>query len=76
MFWFDVVHPETGESLEVEASLFPARHGLRDRFGAPLEPDDEVELEICRVWNSRGQTVDCREFEPELLAEVRRTRPR
>lgn len=70
MFWCEAVHPETGQRLEVEASWFPAKRGLRDCFGAPLEPDDEAELVICRVWDSRGNAVAYSAIEGELIASL------
>ena len=72
MFWFETDHPETGEWLEVEAEWSPSRRGLRDWFGAPLEPDDLEELIICRVWDRFGTAVPHVAFESILLAQARR----
>ena len=67
MFWFETVHPETGEPLEVEAVYYPQRRGLRDRFGAPVEPDDQETVGICEVRNRAGEQVRWDEFQDQLL---------
>ena len=69
MFWFHTHHPDTGEPLEVEAAYSPARRGSRDRYGAPLEPDDAAELVIRHVWTRLGDPVDFEAFEDGLVVE-------
>jgi len=70
MFWFETVHPETGEALEVAAVYFPARRGLRDAYGAPLEPDDEEAVVVCEVFNRAGKPVEWRGLEDSLIVEA------
>ncbi|MEI6350058.1 MAG: hypothetical protein WCP06_03010 [Verrucomicrobiota bacterium] len=69
MFWFKTRHPESGEPIEVEAAYHGRRRGLRDRYGAPLEPDEEAELVVCRVWNRAGEEMEFSGVEEELVAE-------
>lgn len=48
--WFEVRHPDTGETLEVEASYFPGSRGARGPHGEPLEPDESPEVVIEAVY--------------------------
>ncbi len=73
---FHAPHPETGEPLRVEAVYHPARRGLRDRYGAPLEPDDAAEIILCDVWNRAGEPVAFAAFEEELLDRALRLAPK
>lgn len=66
MFWFETEHPETGEALEVEAVYCAPWRGLRDSYGAPLEPDDEEAVRICEVRNRAGELVEFADFEETL----------
>ena len=72
MFWFDATHPDTGEPLEVEAVRYRSRRGLRDCYGAPMEPDDEEELTICRVRDQFGREMAFPDLEAFLLEQGRR----
>ena len=54
---FEARHPETGETIEVEAEYFPPRCGSRDCYGAPLEPDDPEEMLIRHVRTRAGVPV-------------------
>lgn len=74
IFRFEAAHPETGEFLEAEAAYYPARRGAREvgngGFGAPLEPDEEEEIVIRRLWNEAGEAVSFASlsgFEEELI---------
>ena len=69
MFWFESAHPETGEALEVEAVYFPPCRGLRDAFGAPIEPDDAEAVHVCVVRNREGELVEFKAFRTALEAE-------
>lgn len=69
MFWFESVHPETGEALEVEAVYFRPRRGLRDEFGAPLEPDDVEAVVVAEVRNRAGEPVPFEAFRGAMEAE-------
>ena len=70
MFWFRTAHPEIGETLEVEAVHIPHRRGARDCYGAPLEPDDVEEVQICEVRSvSDGELVDFTNFQ-EILEKL------
>jgi hypothetical protein len=66
MFWFETEHPVTGEALEVEAVYLPPWRGLRDAFGAPLEPDDFETVAICEVRNRAGERVEFANIEETL----------
>ncbi|MEI7957634.1 MAG: hypothetical protein WCI40_00880 [Verrucomicrobiota bacterium] len=66
MFWFETAHPETGEALEVEAVYCAPWRGLRDGYGAPLEPDDEEAVRICGVRNRDGDAVEFAAFQTAL----------
>ena len=66
MFWFETIHPETGELIEIEAEYRAPRRGLRDRFGGPVEPDDDEELIVIGVWNRDGERVEFAKFEKEF----------
>ena len=69
MFWFESAHPETGEALEVAAVYCAPWRGLRDEWGAPLEPDDPEAVYICEVMNRVGERVDFRAFQAALEEE-------
>jgi hypothetical protein len=68
MFWFKAEHPETGEELEVSALVYGEMRGLRDSYGAPLEPDELPELVICDVWDASGRAVSYDSYEAALIA--------
>ena len=57
MFLFHTAHLQTGELIEVQAMGYRPRRGVRDRFGIPLEPDDEGEVVIEHVWNRAGEPI-------------------
>ena len=69
MFWFETAHPETGEALEVEAVYCRPWRGLRDGYGAPIEPDDEEDVVICEVRNRAGERVAFESFREALEEE-------
>jgi len=69
MFWFETRHPETGEPLEVEAVYHAPWRGLRDCYGAPLEPDDAEAVRICEVRNRTGERVEFAAFKTALEEE-------
>jgi len=69
MFWFETTHPETGVALEVEAVYYAPWRGLRDCYGAPLEPDDEEAVRICEVRNRAGERVEFEGFKTTLEEE-------
>jgi len=69
MFWFETVHPETGEALEVEAVYWKPWRGLREGYGAPLEPDDAETVVICEVRNREGESLDFADFEETLESD-------
>lgn len=66
-FRFDAVVPQTGEPVEAAARYCPARRGLRDRHGVPLEPDDPEELILLQVRNRAGEPVPFGGFEDDLV---------
>ena len=70
MFWFETAHPETREALEVEAVYFPPWRGLRDAWGAPIEPDDLEVVHICEVRNRAGERVEFEAFQTVIEEEA------
>ena len=72
MFWFKTLDPESGEPVEVEAVYRRRCRGTRDRYGAPLEPDEEAEIVVCRVWNQAGEEMGFSGVAEEFIEEGRR----
>jgi len=70
MFWFETAHPETGEALEVETVYLPPQRGLRDAYGAPLEPDAPEAVMVCEVRNRAGERVPFTGFLRQIEAEA------
>lgn len=63
---FLTTHPDTDEPLEVEVDYYPGCRGLRDRYGAPQTPDEDAEIEICKVWRD-GKEIDFENIEEALI---------
>lgn len=47
---------DADETIEVTGIYRPGLRGKRDRFGVPLEPDDEPEFEILDAVDQHGNT--------------------
>lgn len=47
---------DADEYVEVTGVYHPGIRGKRDRFGVPLEPDDEPEFEILNAVDQHGNT--------------------
>lgn len=47
-----------GLRLEVEFDYSPAHRGSRDKYGAPLEPDEPEECDITEVYHA-GEEILC-----------------
>ena len=47
-----------GIELEVEFTYHKGCRGLRDKYGAPLEPDEEASIELASVGLANNAEVD------------------
>ena len=56
----------------VQFAHYPPRRGQRDRYGAPLEPDEPEDWEIINVTTLDGRPVPFEHFEDELLKQARK----
>ncbi len=45
-------------TLEVEYAYSRASRGARDRYGAPLEPDEDESVELQSATDERGRSVE------------------
>jgi hypothetical protein len=54
--------------LDVEVDITGASRGARDRFGAPLEPDEEESFEVTSI-KYNGQEIKLTDTDAESLDE-------
>ncbi len=71
MFAFRTAHPQTGDPLCIEAVYHAPVRGLRDRYGAPIEPDDPEEIVICEAYDAAGERIDFTAIETPLALAAR-----
>lgn len=43
--------------LSVNFDYTPAERGSRDRYGCPLEPDFDEDIDLCYVWDEYGKDI-------------------
>lgn len=61
-------------AIEVDYDFYGASRGARDRYGAPLEPDEDATVEITEVRDSNGNKLelcneDLEKIETEIMQE-------
>lgn len=57
-------------SVTVEFSYSSGCRGARDRYGAPLEPDDDAEIEIQSVKDEHGKEVELTTAEEKRIESL------
>jgi hypothetical protein len=50
------IYDDSDTAIEVTGEYYRGMRGQRDRYGAPLEPDDEPEMEILDAVDEHGTT--------------------
>lgn len=61
------IYDKQDEAIEVTGIYSPARKGARDRWGAPIEPDEESGISILSAIDCDGDEIELDE-EQELQA--------
>jgi hypothetical protein len=56
--------------ITVEYSYSRASRGARDRYGAPLEPDEDASVEITNVTDERGREIELTPRETDRVEEM------
>lgn len=60
-YTFDTYLRETDDRCEIDVTVqfdyYPPSRGSRDRWGAPLEPDEPENIEITSVWYDGGEQI-------------------
>jgi hypothetical protein len=61
---------DADEAIEVVGVYHSEMRGKRDRFGVPLEPDDEAEFEILDAVDQHGTTRNLSKSESRAAIEA------
>lgn len=61
---------DADEAIEVVGVYHPEMRGKRDRFGVPLEPDDEAEFEILDAVDQHGNSRNLSRAESRAAIEA------
>jgi len=65
-----VPYDDSDTAIEVTGEFYPGAKGARDRFGVPIEPDDEPDMEILNAVDQYGTTRDLSEADKSAAMEA------
>lgn len=62
------IHDGKDNAITVDIAFYKGMPGRRE-FGAPIEPDDDDEIEIIEAWDENGIAVELTDEQEEMAID-------